>query len=229
MVDRPAKRPLQASRRQPRRSKGDTVLIDAIVAHLEKHVGNPSIVYHDRDCRWVHIDVHMVAPSQSADRWLLCTSGMAERPLRTLDQRDVLWTELVMVPPPGWDPEAAMARPESFWPIGWLRFLARQPHATGVGYKLGASVSLPRDPRNPAPCPFEGALFVPSTRIPPMTMVDRQVLFLAVCPLLPAEIAVVRDRGSNVFLSGLRSLGCDPEVVDIRRSEVDGHNPSRTC
>ena len=233
MVDRPAKPPPQQlvdhgvlPRRPARKSTGDTVLIDAIVAHLNKHAGTPSTVYHDGDCRWVHLDVHLVGPGTRGDRWLLCTSGMAERPLRTplpQDRPDRLWTELVMVLPPSWDlSEATLTRPESFWPIGWLRFLGRQPHATGVGYLPGDSISRLRDPREPGPSPFDGALFVPSTRVPPMTMVGRQVRFLAVCPLFAAEIAVVRDHGSRALLAGLHALGCDPEVVDIARREVTG-------
>lgn len=207
------------------KSDGDPVLIEAIGRHVGRAVAPVTLVYHDRDRRWIHLDVHIVPPAPDRPHFTLITSGMAERPLRGAAivgrDRERLWTELVMSVPRDWRfGEGSLADPRWYWPIGWLRSLARHAHRTGVGYRAGETIG----PLSPAGFPkaptFDAALFVESSRIPPLEVVGREIRFLAVCPLWPAELQHARTAGARSLREALAAMGHDLEKVEPDRPSV---------
>ena len=153
---------------------------------------------------------------------MLCTSGMAERPLKFPgSERSTLWTEMVMVLPGHWElDEPSLGDPENFWPLGWLRFLARQAHKTGVALNAGETTSLLSAPDVPRPTAFEGVALIESTRVPGMKLVGREVGFLAVVPLHANEIERARSDGFQTVIEAMKARGVDPEVIDPERKSV---------
>jgi hypothetical protein len=202
-----------------RKSEGDRVLIEAVSAHVTKHVGRIESVYHDKDSRWVHLDVHAVP---TKDALVLCTSGMSERPLRLMGRdKTKIWTELVMILPKGWPfDDRSLTSPEKFWPFAWLRFLGRQPHRTNVAVNANETLGPMSPPDGPRATRFDGVLFLPSTRLPKLDMVGRSIEHLAVCPIHASELAHARAEGYRSLVEKIRSKHDDLERVDPDRPPV---------
>ena len=204
--------------RAERKSEGDPVLIDAIGKHLGKYFGVVSGVLHDDDSRWVHLDLHVLAADEARPVTIVCTSGMAERPLKsTAGAR--LWTELMIVLPGDWPlKQPALGRPESFWPFSILRWLARFPHRTGTGFTPGESIGpIPRRTDLPPASAFDAALFLSQDLVPNVSMVGREVEILAVCPIHLDELAWIREHGSRVLRDAFAERGVDPLLFDPTR------------
>ncbi len=203
------------------KSEGDRVLIEAIAAHIAHHVAPIASVYHDRDSRWVHVDVHAV---RTDDAVVLATSGMAELPLfpTGLDGKTAgVYTELVVELPADWRfADADLTDPRWFWPIGWLRYLARMPHRHSLAYRPRETTGPMSPPGGPRATDFDAVLFLASSRVPPLAIVGRTIEFLALCPLYPAELALARSHGTSELLSRFAAKRLDPERVDLARPQL---------
>ena len=76
--------PARGARARARVHRRDDVLIDAITEHIESYYdgfGEDAIVLHEVISELVHIDVHVVKPTDERPYYTLITSGMAERPM----------------------------------------------------------------------------------------------------------------------------------------------------
>ena len=51
--------------RPPEVATGDADLIDAVVAHIETHIGEPDLVFHQLVSEYVHVDIHIVPPTEA--------------------------------------------------------------------------------------------------------------------------------------------------------------------
>ncbi|MBT9176653.1 MAG: hypothetical protein DDT20_00974 [Firmicutes bacterium] len=60
---------------------GDGAHINAIDAHIERHVGKTDVVFHEIISNLVHIDVHVVRPTKQRPFATLVTSGMSAKPM----------------------------------------------------------------------------------------------------------------------------------------------------
>jgi hypothetical protein len=202
-----------------RKSEGDVVLIEAVTRHVKKHVGEIAMVYHDKDGRWVHLDVHV---ARASDALVLCTSGMSERPLRQYGRDGTkIWTELVTVLPADWPfDERALTSPERFWPFAWLRYIGRQPHRTNVAVNANETFGPMSPPDGPRATPFDGVLFLPSARLPKLEMVGRSIEHLAVIPIHASELEHARGNGSRSLVEKLRAQRADVERIDPDRPAV---------
>ena len=94
-------------------------------------------VLHEIVSDLVHIDVHILRPSAEEDFFVLYTTGMSDFPMnvpRVLPGADTYrHAELFLYLPPTWDPAKALETDgdqpnEHFWPISFIKYLARFPH-----------------------------------------------------------------------------------------------------
>jgi hypothetical protein len=127
---------------------GDDVTISAIAEHIERHLGPVSGVYHELISDKVHLDVHVVPPSAEFPFYTLVTSGMSDRPMAVPPEASLddapPFAELCILLPSTWnipaDPADAAAFFEDenvYWPIRWLKILARFPHQYGTWLGFG--------------------------------------------------------------------------------------------
>lgn len=121
--------------------------IDAIDRHIETHIGKIDSVFHEILSDLVHIDVHIVKPVPARPYYTFVTSGMSDLPMTApVEYAEFRFAELMLCLPAQW-PVDSQAE-EHYWPIRWLKILARFPHE----YKtwLGAHHSMPNgDPPEP--------------------------------------------------------------------------------
>ena len=132
-------------------ASGDEAGMAAIAAHIERHLGPVSGVYHELISDKVHLDVHVVPPSAEFPFYTLVTSGMSDRPMAVppgapADEAPP-YAELCLLLPSTWpipgDPaevSAAFEDEHVYWPIRWLKLLARLPHEYGTWLGFGHTV-----------------------------------------------------------------------------------------
>lgn len=116
---------------------GDAMNIEAISAHIEKHIGKIELVFHEIVSDIVHIDVYWVKPTEKFPFHTLVTSGMSDKPMYAPEGIEIpRYAELCVLLPADWPIEAQpfQTMEESFedennyWPVRWLKMLARFPH-----------------------------------------------------------------------------------------------------
>lgn len=123
-----------------------------IEAHFDSiFPGRESFVYHELLSDIVHIDVHIMKPTQEQPFYVVFTTGMSDRPMsvpRELpkkERQDLELAELFLFLPGSWDmggegKSAADIHPAHFWPIRMLKFLARFPHQYQTWLAYGHTV-----------------------------------------------------------------------------------------
>ena len=131
-------------------SKGDVEIIQSMGDHIQKHIGEIAVVFHENVSTDVHIDVYHVAPSRSRPFHTLITCGMSGRSMSApADWEDGRFAELMICLPSSWPVDAtAFENEEYYWPIRILKLAARYPHENKTWLYAGHSV-LWHDPPQP--------------------------------------------------------------------------------
>ncbi len=126
--------------------------IEAISAHIERHLGPISGVFHEIISDLVHIDVHVVPASEPFPYLRLVTSGMSDLPM-TLPggAPGSAYMELMVTLPADWPISAdAFEDERNYWPVRLLKTLARLPHEYDTW--LGFGHTIPNGhPAEPSP------------------------------------------------------------------------------
>src|SRR5512145_2313969 len=81
----------------PEHPEGDVPVIEAVVRHIERHVGPIDFVLHEKRSHLVHIDIHHVPPAPGRRFHTLLTSGMSARAMTVpAGAEDVAYAELFL-------------------------------------------------------------------------------------------------------------------------------------
>ncbi|NTV91063.1 MAG: suppressor of fused domain protein [Clostridiales bacterium] len=115
---------------------------EAIVNHFEENVGKVSNTFHEIVSDKVHIDVHFISPCEERDYYTLFTTGMSDRPMNAPAGCDELrYAELLLCLPKTWPMGNDEFKDENnYWPVRWLKFLARLPHEYNTWLCAGHTV-----------------------------------------------------------------------------------------
>jgi hypothetical protein len=200
----------------------DDTRADAVKAHMAK-LGTSTQVFHEIVSDWVHLDVHMIPPTEDEPLWTLFTTGMSDLPMNlpadvTLPDR----AELILRLPGDWPVEQdAFAIEEHYWPIRWLKILARLPHEYNSW--LGPWHTIPNgDPPRPFAANTGQACMM---LVPPTCFDDGEdvvatpkgpVALLSLLPLYVEEMKLKLDHGARALLERLNAAGIDDVVAPDR-------------
>lgn len=205
-------------------AKENLEFAEAIERHIAQHFGPVTHVWHEFASDLVHVDVHVVPPSEERPWFTLVTSGMSSRPMTVPAKADSSpYAELMLCLPADWPmPDSGVADQHAAWPVGLLRSTARLPHAYGTW--LGAWHSVPNgDPAQPyAPdTPFAGVVVTPMLRCTPeartVTTPDgTRIDLLALVLLHPDEVQLKLVHGTNALIKALDRAGAS-ELLDPTR------------
>jgi hypothetical protein len=179
------------------------------------------MVMHQSASPWVHVDLHVVPPSEERPWYTIVTSGMSEKPMRA-PSADLAHAELVMALPPDWPMEReSLADERSWWPFRLLQTLAALPHQFETWLWLGHTV-----PNDDPPEPYAdgtrlcGALLAPPQTVPQeftrLRVGDRDVRFFGVFALHADEMQLKLDEGFEALLEPFAQAGVT-ELVDPSR------------
>ena len=128
---------------------GDVDNIEAISKHIETNVGKIEGVYHEIVSHLVHIDIHWVKASEKFPFHTLVTSGMSDIPMAApAGFEEHKFTELCILLPESWPleildqekMEEAFKDERNYWPIRWLKMIARFPHEYNTWISHGHTI-----------------------------------------------------------------------------------------
>ena len=217
------------------RDQPDDPIVAAIGEHVVKHIGPVTDVLQERVSDVVRIDLLVVAPDENRPFTTLVTCGMSELPMRVpLENPDDLalipelrFAELLLALPPDWPltPEAFHDE-TNYWPIRWLKRLARLPHQMDGWLGIGHTIPNGDPPQPLAPgVPFAGWLIDEPVRLPrevqKLRVLDRVINFYAAVPLTAAEMEFKLKSGGAALAQRLDRAKVtevvDPERVDVTK------------
>ena len=199
---------------------------DAIVRHIERHLGPIQSVFHELISDAVHLDVHWVKPTAARPFHLLVTSGMSDRPMNVATHLDApRHIELVVTLPERWDiGDEGFQNENWYWPLRQLKTLARFPHKYDTWLGEGHTVTNDDPPQPFAPSTrLCGAILLPPQQVPEafreLRLDDgRTIRFLAVVPVHDDEMALKTRSGTAALVERLRAAGVTDVIEPTRRS-----------
>lgn len=208
---------------------------ELISAHIEKHLGAISHVFHEIISNRVHLDVHFIPPTPERPFHTLVTSGMSDRPMSVpAGAEEYRHAELMICLPPEW--KLAQTQMEevdppdfkdekNYWPVRWLKQLARFPHDFDTW--IGPSHTIPNgDPAEPLAddLQFTGFLVFHPAMVPEafhrLRISDDKIInFYAIFPITTNEMNFKLQYGTEALIDHLAGKGIT-ELVNISRPSV---------
>lgn len=195
-------------------TQGDA--LEAITAHVERHVGPITQVLHELASPGVHIDVLIVPPTDTQPCWTFVTCGMSDRPM-TPDEgaEEHRHAELMIRLPRVWPiPDeadggfTAWQNQPSFWPIHILKSLARYPHEHRTWLWFGHTVAIEPGGDALPDVRFNAALITPPFSLPEdfwtlEVSPEKTIHIFNILPLFPEELDFKRQHDLDDFLGRL--------------------------
>ena len=214
-------------------SDPDDLFVNAIGEHVVQHVGPVTNVFHEVVSDLVRVDLLVVGPHEGRPFTTLVTCGMSELPMQVPIENpedlglipELRFAELLLALPPDWPLTAAAFKQEAnYWPLRWLKTLARLPHRMGGWLGIGHTVPNGDPPRPLGPnVPFSGWLIDEPVLLPPqiqkLRVGDRVINFYAAVPLYEPEMDLKLRQG-GAALAQLLDRAKVSELVDIGRECV---------
>jgi hypothetical protein len=220
---------LHERKKDVRPAFGNLETIDRISAHVEKHVGPVSMVYHEIISDLVHVDIHVVEPSEERPFYMLVTSGMSDMPMNVPKGLEAFrYAELMLCLPPDWKlGRRDLEREENYWPIRWLKRMARFPHEYDTYLFAGHTV-----PNGDPPKPFASntklccmLVWMPVMVRDPRSFFElkmsegKMVYFFSLIPIYKEEMNFKLRNGLDPLINLFVKHGVS-ELVDIFRRNV---------
>jgi len=204
---------------------GDEQTIERIDAHIHQHIGKVSSVWHELVSDLVHVDVHWVQPTEQRPFHTLITSGMSDRPMSPPEGAEgFAYAELMVCLPRGWKlDEDSLQDTRNYWPIQWLKYLARFPHEYETWLFDGHTVPNgdPAEPLDPSVNFIGWLLTFPSTVseefVELKVSAQKSIYFLAIVPLYPNEMDYKLHRGTGKLLQKFDQAGYNEIIVPDRK------------
>ncbi len=203
----------------------------ALESYIEKTFGKIDEVFHEIDSPDIHCDIYVIKPTPERNYYTLVTGGMGAFQMCTPeDYPSSPFAELAINLPPTWNIKSEDEK--DYWPIRWLKNLARLPinHQTYLGYGHTIPVSYDGEPLEGTnfDCLLlvgvttdekdeEGNHLWACTELPS----EKVVAFYQVVPLYPEETNFKLDNSADELLDKFEQADIPyPPVVDLNRVNV---------
>ncbi len=194
---------------------------DALNAHLEKFFGHSDHVFHEIVSPDIHVDIYIIEPTAERNYYTLVTLGMGAHWMNVpyeLAEYKLERAELLIYLPADWDIQGDDEK--YYWPLRWLKILARLPLEQDTWLGWGHTV--------PNGGPFaENTLLSGVLLINPEDVEDgaavcqlpngEEVNFYQVIPLYEEEMNFKIAKGAEALLGKMGGVNA---VVDINRANV---------
>ncbi|WP_282014040.1 suppressor of fused domain protein [Marinifilum flexuosum] len=197
--------------------------IEEISNHIEKYVGKIETVFHEIISDQVHIDIHWVKPTKERPFHTLITSGMSDKAMTTpKDVEDANFAELSICLPEEWKiSEKDFEDEKNYWPIRWLKYMARFPHEYDTW--LGWGHTLPNgDPAEPFAenTELNTMLLLPTIVLGEgfheLKLKEKSINFYTLIPLYNEEVELKMRKGVEALFDGFDKHAVS-DILDIHR------------
>lgn len=190
----------------------------------DQYLGEAESVFHEPLSDKVHIDVHVVRPTPNRNYYTLYTTGMSALPMNTPeDAEDYAYAELMICLPPDWPLfEEKLEVSDHYWPIRWLKTMARLPHDYDTWLSWGHTV-----PNGDPAIPFSGNTDMCAFIVLPPLETDEDFLtldmedgqtvhFYAILPIYLDELEHKLEYGLDALLDRFEEHHVN-EILDLTR------------
>lgn len=203
--------------------------MDRLEQFIEEHFGDYQKVFHEIVSPDIHVDIVIIEPNEKRNYYTLVTMGMGAHRMnvpKELADRKLERAELVVCLPPDWKlptEETPYDAEQWYWPLRWLKILARLPGREDTWLGWGHTVpSGGPFAENTALCGMllaNPTIFFAADEAPFCILPDEdEVNFYQMIPLYEEELAYKRaNRGASALLE---RLGDAAMVIDICRPNV---------
>ncbi len=195
--------------------------------HYGRHVGETGMVFHEVVSDRVHIDVYTIPEVPGRDFKVLYTTGMSAIPMPDVGPEEC-FAELFVVLPKSWPiSESQIVEDENFWPIQFMKSLARLPTDYGKAISPGISMPYTEPPQNLPGSQFSAVMIGRPTLFPgefsPARIAGKTINFYPVVPMTQAEVDwKVEQIERTALLDRYERAGIDPlKVALIDRTRPD--------
>lgn len=201
--------------------------IEEISNHIEKHLGPIEMVFHEMISHLVHVDVHHVKPSENLPFHMLVTSGMSDKPMHVPEGlEEHQYAELCMLLPANWPISQEDFQDENnYWPVRWLKQIARFPHEYDTWVGWGHTI-----PNGPDATPFADNTFLgcmlllPSLSMPGEfftlnTQDGLAIHFYCLYPLYKEELDYKLNKGADKLIDKFEKYAIS-DVLDVNRKNT---------
>jgi hypothetical protein len=206
---------------------GDGDSIDAISEHIEKHVGEVDLVFHELISDKVHVDVHFVKPSAKFPFNVLVTSGMSDLPMTVPEGLEQFkYAELCVLLPADWKiDEASFNDENNYWPVRWLKTIARFPHdyKTWIGHGHTIPNGENADPfaeNTKLGCMLLLPSILLGEEFSTLKINDEKVIsFYCLMPIYKEEMQLKLKKGTDALLDKFDEFDIS-EIIDLDRTNT---------
>lgn len=212
--------------RQPAGVPGPGIDPASIEQHVSSRLGTISWIYRELVSDLVRIDVLVVPPAPERPYTTLVTTGMSGRPMNPPPGSDLRFAELAITLPPSWPvSNESLQQEKYYWPLRWLKDLARQPHLDGSWHGEGRVIPNGGPPAQPLSAYTKFcALMLRIPRLLPApfrelkTQDGSSLRFLTVLPIHAQELAVAESKGPVALEEILDRAGVSECLEPTRKS-----------
>ena len=197
--------------------------IETVENHIEKYFGGYKNVFHEVSSHDIHVDIVIIEPTPYRNYYVLVTMGMGAKKMDTppeLQEYKLERAELLVCLPPDWQFKD-LDDEKWYWPIRWLKILARLPANENTWLGWGHTI--------PNGSPFaENTLFSAVMLVAPGAFSKKsytcklpngdEVNFYQMLPLYEEEISFKLEHGAEALLE-LMNDG-DLEYLKLKRRNV---------
>lgn len=199
----------------------------ALEAYIEKNIGHFESVFHEIESPDIHCDIYIVNPTEKNPFYVLVTGGMGAYPMDVPEDYPFNRAELMILLPPTWNIKSEDEK--DYWPIRWLKNLARLPIERNTW--LGAGHSIPTGDALEG-TPFkgfvlgelmdDGGALLPLAEKNVFNQEDgERVIFYTLIPIYEEEMNYKLEHSADELFEQFEEKGIAfPPVVDIHRKNA---------
>lgn len=194
----------------------------AVMEHIEQHFGPVENVFMEIVSPDIKVNVAICPPCEAHDYYVLCTVGMGARRMNVpseLEEEGLDRAEVMIALPPDW----RITEPDErwYWPIRWLKILARLPGNQDTW--LGWGHTVPSNEQFTENPDIAGVMLVRPQAFGTESMVcqlpgGKKINFYQVITLYNDEIDFKLRNGAKALLDYMSDDAI--EVVDLHRESV---------